>query len=149
MKLTTHFTLEELTRSNLANQLGIDNTPPAEILPRLTFTAEMLERIRMTLGHAVIVTSGYRCAKLNAAVGSRSTSDHMQGYAADIVSPGFGIARDVARTLAPLVDSLGIGQIILEGVKGKEWVHVSSHAPEKAINRILTISDAGVSVGIA
>ena len=149
MKLTTHFTLEELTRSNKADQLGIDNTPPAEILPRLTFTAEMLERIRTTLGHPVIVTSGYRCAKLNAAVGSRSTSDHMQGYAADIVSPGFGIPRDVARTLAPLVDSLGIGQIILEGVKGKEWVHVSSHAPEKAINRILTISDAGVSVGIA
>lgn len=148
MKLSHHFTLEELTRSAKALQLGIDNTAPPEILPRLVRTAEMLERIRSTLQCPVIVTSGYRCPELNAAVGSRSTGDHPQGHAADIVAPGFGSPAEVARILAPLVSVLGIGQIILEGVGGKQWVHVSTHEPEKPINRILTITDAGTVPGI-
>lgn len=108
----------------------------------------MLERIRSTLNVPVVVTSGYRCPRVNQAVGGATTSDHPQGHAADIVAPKFGSATEVARTLAPLVSVLGIGQIILEGVKGKQWVHVSTHAPERAINRVLTITDAGVVPGI-
>ena len=50
--------------------------------------------------------------------------------------------------LAPLVSTLGIGQLILEGVKGKQWVHVSTRTPEKFANRIITITDAGARVGI-
>ena len=148
MKLSPHFSLEELTASNKAAQLGIDNTPPPELLPRLILLAEMLERIRSTLNVPVVVTSGYRCQRVNQAVGGATTSDHPQGHAADIVAPKFGSATEVARTLAPLVSVLGIGQIILEGVKGKQWVHVSTHAPERAINRVLTITDAGVVSGI-
>lgn len=148
MKLSPHFSLEELTASNKAVQLGIDNTPPPELLPRLILLAEMLERIRSTLAVPVVVTSGYRCPRVNQAVGGATTSDHPQGHAADIVAPKFGSATEVARTLAPLVSVLGIGQIILEGVKGKQWVHVSTHAPERAINRVLTITDAGVVPGI-
>ena len=63
-------------------------------------------------------------------------------------APAFGTPEQVARTLAPLVSTLGIGQLILEGVNGKRWVHVSTHAPERSVNRILTITDAGVRVGI-
>lgn len=148
MKLSHHFTIAEFTRSATAERLGIDNTPPPELLPRLVRTAEMLERIRSTLQCPVIVTSGYRCPALNAAVGSRSTSDHTQGHAADILVPSFGAPTEVARILAPLVSVLGIGQIILEGVGGKQWVHVSTHEPENSINRILTITDAGTVPGI-
>ena len=148
MQLTQHFTLEEFTRSGKAAELGLDNTPPPELLPRLILTAELLERIRATLGVPVTVTSGYRSPKVNLAVGSSSGSDHPHGYAADIVAPAYGTPYDVARTLAPLVSTLGIGQIILEGIKGKRWVHVSTHTPEKAINRIITITDSGVLVGI-
>lgn len=148
MQLTQHFTLEEFTRSAKAAQLGLDNTPPPELLPRLILTAELLERIRATLGVPVTVTSGYRSPKVNLAVGSSSGSDHPHGYAADIVAPAFGAPYEVARALAPLVSTLGIGQIILEGIKGKRWVHVSTHTPEKAINRIITITDTGVLVGI-
>lgn len=149
MQLTEHFTLAELTASNRAAQLGIDNTPPPEIVPRLVMVAEMLERIRSTLNAPIIVTSGYRCEKLNMAVGgSSSTSDHPRGHAADIVSPRYGTATDVAKALAPMVSVLGIGQIILEGVKGKQWVHVSTRTPEKAVNRVITITDAGVQAGI-
>lgn len=148
MNLTPHFTLTELTRSAKAQQLGIDNTPPRELVPRLVMVAEMLERIRSTLGCPVIVTSGYRSERLNMAVGGATTSDHPQGHAADIVAPGFGTATQVAKALAPLVSVLGIGQLILEGVKGKQWVHVSTHVPERAANRVITITDSGVRSGI-
>ncbi|MFN5348815.1 MAG: D-Ala-D-Ala carboxypeptidase family metallohydrolase [Polaromonas sp.] len=146
--LSQHFTLAELTASNKAKQLGIDNTPPPELMPRLILCAEMLERIRNTLNVPIIVTSAYRSRQLNTAVGGVTSSDHTQGHAADIIAPGFGSAYDVAKTLAPLVSVLGIGQIILEGVKGKQWVHVSTRTPEKLSNRVITITDAGVQLGI-
>ena len=149
MKLSPHFTLAELTASNKAAQLKIDNTPPPELLPRLILLAELLERIRTALGTPVIVTSGYRSPVLNRAVGGVTSSDHTQGHAADIVAPTYGTPAQVAAKLAPLVSVLGIGQIILEGVKGKQWVHISTHAPENSVNRILTITDAGLFVGIA
>lgn len=148
LKLSPHFTLEELTASTTATRLGLDNTPAPELVPRLVLLAEMLERIRSTLAAPVVVTSGYRSPPVNRAVGGVTSSDHTQGHAADIVAPGFGSATTVARTLAPLVSVLGIGQLILEGVKGKQWVHVSTHAPERAVNRILTITDAGLKTGI-
>lgn len=147
-QLSPHFTLAELTASNKAAQLGIDNTPPPELIPRLVMLAEMLERIRGAVNVPITVTSGYRCQRLNQAVGGVTSSDHTQGHAADIVAPKFGSATEVARLIAPLVSVLGVGQLILEGVKGKQWVHVSTHSPEKAINRVLTVTDAGVSPGI-
>lgn len=148
INLSQHFTLAELTASTVARAKGIDNTPPPELIPRMILLAEMLERVRSTVGVPVIVTSGYRCQRLNQAVGSFSSSDHTQGHAADIVAPAFGTPTEVARLLAPLVSVLGIGQLILEGVKGKQWVHLSTHAPERAINRIITITDSGVTPGI-
>lgn len=153
MQLTEHFTLDELIRSTVAAARGIDNTPPPELLPRLVRVAEMLERIRATLNAPITVTSGYRCEELNQAVGSRSTSDHPQGHAADFVAPAFGTPAEVARLLAPLVSVLGIGQLILEEVTGRDgkkrqWVHVSTHEPEKPINRIITVTDAGTVAGI-
>ena len=148
MNLTQHFSLAELTASNKAAQLGIDNTPPPELIPRLILCAEMLERIRSTLNVPIIVTSAYRCQRLNTAVGGVTSSDHTQGHAADIIAPGYGTPYDVAKLLAPLVSTLGIGQLILEGVLGKQWVHVSTHSPEKAGNRIITITDSGARTGI-
>ena len=148
MNLTQHFTLAELTASNKAREMGIDNTPRPELVPRLIMVAEMLERIRTTLNCPVVVTSGYRCEALNLAVGGSSTSDHPRGHAADIVCPRYGTATEVARTLAPLVSVLGIGQIILEGIKGRQWLHVSTRVPELAVNRVITITDNGVRAGI-
>lgn len=148
MKLTPHFTLAELTASNKARERGIDNQPPPELVPRLVLLAEMLERVRATLDVPITVTSGYRCPPLNIAVGGATSSDHTQGHAADIVAPGYGTPYQIARLLAPLVATLGIGQLILEGIKGKQWVHVSTHTPEKAVNRVITITDAGARAGI-
>ena len=148
MQLTKHFSLAELTASTTAQRLGLNNAAPPEIVPRLTLTAEMLERIRTTLGVPVIVTSGYRAPAVNRAVGGVTSSDHTQGHAADIVAPGYGTATQIARTLAPLVSVLSIGQLILEGVKGKQWVHVSTRVPDKPANRVITITDRGAQLGI-
>jgi hypothetical protein len=148
MKLTPHFTLAELTASSTARRLKLDNTPGADALRRLQGTAEMLERIRATLNAPVVVTSGYRGPRVNKAVGGVSSSDHMTGQAADIVAPAFGTPYQVAKALAPLVQTLGIGQLILEGIKGKQWVHVSTRIPDRPSNRVITITDAGARMGI-
>ncbi len=149
MNLSTHFTLAELTRSATATRLGINNTAPTAVLPHLTHTAQMLERIRAALGHVPItVTSGYRCPALNAAVGSRTSSDHTQGHAADFVAPAFGTPEKIAQHLATRTERLAIGQLILEQIGAKSWVHVSTERPKRAINRIITISDAGTVAGI-
>lgn len=148
MKLTEHFTLAELTASSVARSRGIDNTPTPEAMTMLIGTAEMLERIRLLLGKPVIVTSGYRCPKLNLAVGGVTSSDHVSGQAADIVAPRFGSPTEVAKMLAPQVGALGIGQLILEGIKGKSWVHVSTRPSTNPINRVITITDSGAKAGI-
>jgi zinc D-Ala-D-Ala carboxypeptidase len=148
LRLSPHFTLAELCASGTATARGLDNTPPPELLPRLIMLAEMLERIRSVVGQPIVVSSGYRCPQLNSLVGGATTSDHPQGHAADIIAPKFGTATELARLLAPLVSTLSIGQIILEGVRGKQWVHVSTREPERSVNRIITITDAGVMPGI-
>lgn len=148
MQLTPHFSLPELTSSSTAQRLRLDNTPPPELVPRLVRTAEMLERIRATLNAPIIVTSGYRSSAVNAAVGGVTSSDHAQGHAADIVAPRYGTPTQIARALAPLIETLGIGQLILEGVKGKQWIHVSTRVPPKNSNRVITITDKGAQLGI-
>lgn len=147
--MTPHFTLAELTHSDTATARGIDNTLPGELLPSMQGVAEMLERIRSVLNVPISISSGYRCPVLNKAVGGAKTSDHLAALAADFTAPKFGSPTEVARLLAPLVDTLGIGQLLLENINGKSWVHVSTHHPEKAINRILTIGNNGTQVGIS
>jgi zinc D-Ala-D-Ala carboxypeptidase len=148
MKLSEHFTLEELTASVTAAAHGIDNSLPQEFLPRMIDVARMLEKIRAALGVPIVINSGYRCDALNRAVGSKPSSDHLQARAADFLAPQFGTPTAIASRLAPLVSTIGIGQLILEGVKGKQWVHVSTRIPDLAVNRILTITDAGPVSGI-
>jgi zinc D-Ala-D-Ala carboxypeptidase len=148
MQLSQHFTLEELTASATARERHIDNTLPQEFLPRLIGVAEMLERIRATLRVPLVISSGYRCDALNRAVGSKPSSDHLVARAADFVAPQFDTPSAIAAALVPLVATLSIGQLILEGVHGNQWVHVSTRVPDLAINRVLTISDAGTVPGI-
>jgi hypothetical protein len=147
-RLSENFTLSELTRSTTAQRLKIDNTPKGAALANLSDTAAMLQRIRDTLGVPVVVTSAYRSPPVNRAVGGVTSSDHVDGQAADFVAPAMGSPEQIARILAPQVDRLGIGQLILEGVKGKQWVHVSTQRPSKIVNRVLTITDAGARAGI-
>ncbi len=149
MNLTAHFTLEELTHSNKAVLLNLDNTPSPEIIKELKLTAEMLEKIRAHISALcgrdcpMFDISGYRSLLVNRAVGSSDTSDHVKGAAADFEAAWMK-PYDVCKALVPKMAEFGIGQIINE----KTWVHVSRHAPANAVNRILTIDSRGTMVGI-
>ena len=149
MQLTDHFSVAELTHSTTATRLGLDNTPTPAALASLRQTAQMLERVRQHLGGVpIIVTSGYRSRPVNSAVGGATSSDHMQGQAADVLAPRYGTPLQIARALAPLVDVLGIGQLIYERFGSTSWVHVSTRVPDKRVNRVITITSAGTQLGV-
>ena len=129
MKLTEHFSLEELTFSQTATRHGIDNTPSDEVLANLRGLANFLEEIRRIVGRPIIVTSGYRSPELNAVVGGAKHSAHIEGRAADIISPSFGSIPDLAERIA--IQDLEFDQIILEFGR---WVHVAvSESPRRQI----------------
>ena len=131
MRLTEHFTLEELTLSQTALRLGVDNTPTPEIVKALRHTAAGLERIRAIVGQPLFVTSGYRSPQINALIGGSKNSQHCHGEAADITCPGLGSAMDLARLIEEHIIAINPDQIILEFDR---WVHVSfSITPRRAV----------------
>lgn len=121
MNLSPHFTLEEFTTSDTAARKGIDNTPPPHILPALLRTAQGLEAVRVRLGMCPIhISSGYRSPALNAAVGSKDTSQHVKGEAADFIAPRFGTPSMVVTAIRD--SGVEFDQLILEFGR---WVHIS------------------------
>lgn len=149
-QITEHFTLSEVTFSETATRLGIDNSLPPKLMPNVQATAQMMELIRQHLGGVPVrVSSWYRCVSLNRRLGSSDSSDHTLGFAVDFRADGFGPPLRVAHALAASVDSLGIGQLIAEfASSGGGWVHVSAKRPKVGANRILTIDQRGVMLGI-
>ncbi|MGD9638367.1 MAG: D-Ala-D-Ala carboxypeptidase family metallohydrolase [Alphaproteobacteria bacterium] len=122
MKLTENFTLEEFTKSDTAKRLGINNTPTqkeAFALSRLC--GFVLQPLRNHYQRPVIIKSGYRCQKLNEAVGGAKNSQHTKGEAADIVVAGIP-AYKVAEYLEGTAD---YDQLILERRNSIDFVHVS------------------------
>lgn len=120
-----HFTIEELCRSQVAVCLGIDNEPKREDiianLKRLAF--HTLEAVRLLNGNKPItITSGYRCQRLNKAVGGVPTSQHQSGCAADFV---VGSAEENRRLFEKIKSSGSVpfDQLILEPKAG--WIHIS------------------------
>lgn len=120
MQLSKHFTLEELTFSDAAMRHGIDNTPNDEIVGNLKrLCALILEPVRDIVHKPVQVTSGYRSPLVNSLVGSKVTSQHIKGCAADIKVQG--VTPDVL-IKAIIGAGLPYEQVILEY---QTWIHVS------------------------
>ncbi|OAI53845.1 hypothetical protein AYO46_00390 [Betaproteobacteria bacterium SCGC AG-212-J23] len=139
MQLTPHFTLEELCFSQEAARAGIDNTPSGEVTANLLRLAKMLEKVRALLKHPLHISSGFRCAALNARVGGSKTSAHLEGRAADFICPAFGTPYVVARKIAGT--RLGYDQMIHEYGR---WVHLAvPRANERADRELLTIFEPG------
>jgi hypothetical protein len=141
VNLSPHFTYAELTASAKAAEIGIDNTPDAEEVENLKrLCAEILEPLRHLLG-PIQVTSGYRCIALNRAVGSKDTSHHIDGRAADIKIKGLS-PKTVCEAIAAL--ELPYQQCIVEAT----WTHVSipvaGHEPAR---QNLTIGPDGTRPG--
>jgi zinc D-Ala-D-Ala carboxypeptidase len=129
MQIADHFTLEELSFSEVAVRRGIDNTPPTVVIVNLSLVAAVMERIRTLLGdRPIVVHSGYRSAEVNRAVGGVATSAHCRGLACDFVCPAFGSPAEAA--LVILKSDIDYDQLILE----YGWVHIGL-AQEGALSR--------------
>jgi hypothetical protein len=142
MKLSKNFTLEELTFSITANNHGINNTPNAEAKACLQRLAvEILQPIRDAWGQPIVISSGYRCPRLNAAVGGVKGSQHLLGQAADIKANNPKDNGKLFACIAQLVKSgkIQVGQLIWEyGSKTcPKWVHVSLPRVGKKNNQLL------------
>ena len=127
MNLTENFSLNELTKSQTAERKGIDNTPSTEHQENLKRLCEsILQRVRDHFNRVVSVSSGYRSPELCTAIGSKTTSQHAKGEAADFEI--FGISN---KELADWIHyNTQYDQLILEYWKGEDepnsgWVHCS------------------------
>lgn len=88
IRLSKHFMLSEFIKSATASAKKIDNTPSLEIISNLqSLCIEVLEPLREYFNCPIIISSGYRCPKLNSAVGGVTNSQHATGEAADIHIP--------------------------------------------------------------
>lgn len=142
MRLSPHFTLEEFWHSETALRLGIDNTPPLEVVDRLRETANGMEQMRAALDDSpILVSSGYRCEMLERVICSKdfrawaarrgriadekawaeyfAGKAHPKGYAIDWTSPRAGSPRQIVVRLAN--SAIAFDQLIMEGT----WVHAS------------------------
>ena len=133
MKLSTNFSLNELTKSQTAERKGIDNTPSAEHQENLkSLCTHVLQPVRDHFGQVVSVSSGYRSPELCTAIGSKITSQHAKGEAADFEI--FGVSN---KELADWIHyNLNYDQLILEYWKGEDapnsgWVHCSYSENQK------------------
>lgn len=116
------FTKSELTRSDTARILKIDNTPTPEASAALdALMWNVLDPIRRMWGKPIIVNSGYRCPKLNAEIGGSATSQHMKGEAADITAGDPTKNKELFDMIAQ--SAIPFDQLIDE--KNYRWIHVS------------------------
>jgi zinc D-Ala-D-Ala carboxypeptidase len=138
--MTPHFTLAELTATS---HRQFDNTPNETELANLQKLAEFLEQVKTLLdGKPIMINSAFRSKQVNDSVGSKDTSQHRLGYAADFKVPGM-TPDQVVRAL--VASDLPFDQVIREfsdPVAGGGWTHVSiSPSPRR---QALIIDRAGV-----
>ena len=133
MKLSKNFSLVEMTKSQTALRRGIDNTPHPHQVEQLERLCEaVLQPVRDHFDRPVTITSGYRCPELCIAIGSKATSQHAKGQAADFEVPGVS-NMEVAQWIA---DNCEFDQLILECYTGGNtgWIHCSYvHEPRKEL----------------
>lgn len=154
MKLSAHFSLSEFIASDTATRMGIDNAPDSVVVAELFKLAEVMELVRAELnsvvtGTDIIVTSGYRCEKLERVLTKKDyaawclrrkfaqnqatwkvyfdSKAHPEGHGCDFGAPAFGNPLSIVRLIAnrPHIMQF-IDQIIVEGVTKDSygWVHI-------------------------
>ena len=123
MYITTNFTLEELYKSSTASKLGINNVPNKDVSNNLMILAvKILQPLREAYGKPITVTSGYRSFELNKAVKGSSTSQHLKGEAADLVTDNNKKLFEVAKRVID-EGKIKVGQLIDE--YNYKWIHIS------------------------
>jgi len=131
MQLSTNFSLTELTKSQTATRKGIDNAPSPEHQENLKLLcAHILQPVRDHFERVVSVSSGYRSEELCLAIGSKTTSQHAKGQAADFEI--YGLSN---KELGDWIhENLNYDQLILEYWKKEDpnsgWIHCSYNSNE-------------------
>ena len=134
--ITMHFTVEEMYASATATAKGIDNRPNTQQIINLVYLcAYVLEPLRVAMNEPIKIGSGFRCQKLNKAVGGVYNSQHMKGQAADLCIDGD--IQKGRKWFNYIRDHLQFDQLIWEKnpKTGSCWVHVSFVYPDFGKNR--------------
>ena len=140
MNLSEHFTLEEMTHSEIGARKGYDNTPNEKEVANLRRLCGLLEKVKEVIGNKpVFINSGCRSKQVNDAVGSKDSSQHRLGCAADIRVPGMTPKQIIS---ACILARLPYDQIILEF---DSWVHIRVLNTEADVprNKALIIDKLG------
>ncbi len=144
MQLSKNLALAEVTRSETAKRKGISNMPTPEHLENFKKLAEnVFQPIREHFGVPIHISSGYRSAALNKAVGGSASSQHCTGEAIDIDMDGTAITN--AQIFNFIKDNLNFDQMIWEfGTDtNPDWVHVSYESTGKQRKQILVAKRVG------
>mgnify|MGYP003113707433 FL=1 len=127
MKLSKNLSLAEVTKSVTAKRLGIDNTPDEWVTENLKSIAEhVFQPLRNHFGRPIYVSSGYRSADLNRAIGGSIRSQHVEGRALDLDADVFGRVTN-SKIFEYIRENLTFDQLIWEfgDENNPDWVHVS------------------------
>lgn len=134
--VTMHFTIEEMYASDTAKRLGIENKPSVQQMINLVYLcAYVLEPLRVAMNEPIKIGSGFRCQKLNKAVGGVYNSQHLKGQAADLCIDGD--IKKGRKWFEYIRKNLPFDQLIWEKNlnTGSCWVHVSFVFPDFGKNR--------------
>ena len=147
MKLSANFQLSELVKSQVAERKAIPNNPsPAHIDNLKALCVNVLQPIRSHFDSPVLISSGYRSAELCIAIGSKPTSQHIEGKAADIEVAG----TDNKELAEWIKNNLEFDQLILEFYRDGEpdsgWIHVSWNSGENRNQTLKAIKEGDKTV---
>ena len=147
MKLSANFQLSELVKSQVAERKGIPNNPSTSHIDNLkALCVNVLQPIRSHFDSPVLISSGYRSAELCIAIGSKPTSQHIEGKAADIEVAG----TDNKELAEWIKNNLEFDQLILEFYRDGEpdsgWIHVSWNSGENRNQTLKAIKEGDKTV---
>lgn len=148
-RLSQHFTLQEMTKSQTATRLGIDNTPSEAHIDALrALCMNVMEPIRLYASAPVVVSSGFRSPFLCEEIGSSPKSQHAKGQAVDFEVVGL----DNYTVACWIRDNLEFDQLILEfyqpGKPNSGWIHVSYKDDGQNRNQCLTFDGKNYTKGL-
>lgn len=124
-----YFDLEEFLTSSTARQKNIENLPSWEVVENLRNLSQFLDWMREDWGSGINVSSGYRCEKLNKAVGGVATSCHRLGYAADL-QPANGDMEGFKKFIVEWLKDKLFDECIIEKSGKTEWIHIQQFSPK-------------------
>ena len=140
MQLSEHLSLAEVTKSDTAKRRGVSNMPTEAHIANFKLLAEnIFEPIRNHFGKPIFISSGYRSAELNKAIGGAASSQHCQGEAIDIDMDGRpgGVTNKMVFDF--IKENLNFDQLIWEfgTATNPDWVHVSYESTGKQRKQVL------------